>query len=801
MHYYLQRIESVENWSFSNRPVTRIMKFKDFHMFTANDLSRNCQRQIVEYFGEVWDASKTLDEMLAPRKVIRGHPGHKRIDQVDTYSDLTWDYHEDVATTDCVNIVRIVEYNAHVGLITSIKRRPSPFKKILKRLPYTTPRDETIPIFVDIEAFESPQPGKYKLQVPYLICWTWPNPYPSDKDVEEGYEVVRETGPGCVEKFVIRLLESYEDCEICLYAWYGSGYDYQHIYKYLKDRCEDDTTYVRNNAIIYAKFKMGNKLTIHLKDPFLFILCSLDKAAKAFGVMNKGTFPHEVIKDWDDLDKVIKEWYVVRRSTVETVEGKTILVTANNWNEVVEINNTSTVLQKAIEYCTVDVLAMRQVWTKFCKLVEQHLSVKISPKIFTLSQLSMKIMMATLPKHINLHVPDREEYNFMYSAIYGGRVVARNGAYEEAIVYADVVSLYPSAMKLLDHPHGNAQFVKSINWNKIGIYEVVLTSGRRPERYSEFVPFRDSKGKLSYNWRAQWQGSYHTYDLLIAREEGYNIKCIRGMEWNKGKLFDTFVDKLFKMKAETPCQCTVKCPGKCAEGGPIRMVAKIALNGGGYGKFVQKPIDTDLYVVQKGVVHGAFERMEKNSEGMVVKARHVINMPKFYPLDDAWDKMVVEDPEALPQYPTQVGISILSASRYRLYNLCKQCTEKSMDVIYSDTDSIFVRKSTVDWDLFKSKCGTELGQLDDTIGNTQHGTINRMYIAGPKMYAYEYHDHNGLPQQVVHCKGIRNKDLDMRHFEWLCKDVDYKIKYNMMVMAKNLVSVRTQNIDKEIKQT
>ncbi|KAJ2552034.1 hypothetical protein EV175_003465, partial [Coemansia sp. RSA 1933] len=83
------------------------------------------------------------------------------------------------------------------------------------------------------------------------------------------------------------------------------------------------------------------------------------------------------------------------------------------------------------------------------------------------------------------------------------------------------------------------------------------------------------------------------------------------------------------------------------------MVAKIALNGGGYGKFVQKPIDTDLYVVQKGVVHGAFERMEKNSEGMVVKARHVINMPKFYPLNDAWDKMVIEDPEALPQYPTQ----------------------------------------------------------------------------------------------------------------------------------------------------
>ncbi|KAJ2055352.1 hypothetical protein GGI17_006671, partial [Coemansia sp. S146] len=166
MYYYLQRIESIDNW-FADREVNLIMKFTDFEMFTANDLSTNCQRQVVEHFGEMWDPSKTLDEMLAPRKVIKGHPGHKEMHQIDNYGDLVWDYHEDVATTDCTNI-------AH------------------------------------IEAFESPQPGKYKLQVPYLICWS-----------------------------------------------------------------------------------------------------VLDGAAKAFGVLNKGTFPYEVVKDWGDLDEVINEWYVV----------------------------------------------------------------------------------------------------------------------------------------------------------------------------------------------------------------------------------------------------------------------------------------------------------------------------------------------------------------------------------------------------------------------------------------------------------------------------------------------------------
>ncbi|KAJ2055216.1 hypothetical protein GGI17_006708, partial [Coemansia sp. S146] len=151
--------------------VTRIMKFKDFEMFTANDLSTNCLRQVVEHFGETWNPSKTLEEMLVPRKVIKGHPGHKEMHQIDNYGDLVWDYHEDVATTDCTNIARIVDYNGHVGVVTYIKRKPSPLK-IMKRLPYKSSIDNTISIFVDIEAFESPQPGKYKLQVPYLICWS-----------------------------------------------------------------------------------------------------------------------------------------------------------------------------------------------------------------------------------------------------------------------------------------------------------------------------------------------------------------------------------------------------------------------------------------------------------------------------------------------------------------------------------------------------------------------------------------------------------------------------------------------------
>ncbi|KAJ2740379.1 hypothetical protein GGI20_005840 [Coemansia sp. BCRC 34301] len=648
LHYYIQQIEDVSNWY--KHAVPAYVAHVDFELFTANGSDKDCIQQVVEYFGEVFEESLTMEDMLAPRKVIYGHPANGNMQQVKLYSDLVWDFHEDMATTDCESIARIIH------------------------------------------------------------------------------------------------------CVVCLYAWYGSGYDYQHIYKHLKKRCTDDNTFVRNNAIIYSKmtFKESN-LVLHLKDPFLFILCSLDKAAKAFECLTKGSFPHEVIKDWTDLDTVIANWYIIRSETVEYLDqesnGKRLLITAKNHDEIVERGNLKTVMEKALEYCTIDVLAMSQIWAKFTDLVRSELGVQVDPGTFTLSQMSMTIMTAMLPPRAILTIPDLNEYDILKHGLYGGRVVAKNGVYEEDIYYADVVSLYPSAMRLLDHPAGEMKMVDLISWSHNGIYEVLLTSSKRPDNYMDFVPFRDENGQLT--------------------------------------LFNGFIDKLFKMKADNT--------------GPIRNIAKIALNGGGYGKFVQKPINSNVHIVEKGIVHSHFDRLESNSTGMIVKGGVMIERPDFYPLDDEWDKMVIEDPEAVPQYPVQVGISILSGSRYRLYNLIKQFP--GIQVVYSDTDSIFVKASSVDKSEWISRMGNELGQLDDTLDGIAHGIINRMYIAGPKMYAYEYHDKTGLPKNVCHMKGVRTKDLKIEHFKHLLHSEEHRLVYNMIVMSKNLVGVKMAEIDKVIKQT
>ncbi|KAJ2740858.1 hypothetical protein GGI20_005573, partial [Coemansia sp. BCRC 34301] len=48
--------------------------------------------------------------------------------------------------------------------------------------------------------------------------------------------------------------------------------------------------------------------------------------------------------------------------------GKRLLITAKNHDEIIERDNLKTIMDKALEYCTIDVLAMKQIWSKFTTL-------------------------------------------------------------------------------------------------------------------------------------------------------------------------------------------------------------------------------------------------------------------------------------------------------------------------------------------------------------------------------------------------------------------------------------------------
>lgn len=765
--------ESIQNWYPST--TKRYKKFKDFTLFLAPDTNENCLKQCVEELGGTWNSNKKFENMIPQKVVITYLPVLMDIQYVESMEDLIADYNEEIHTVDCKNVARLIKWNGHIGVITKIepKRR---IGKIQTQRRLEIEDTDIKEVFFDIESFSD----KDNAQIPYLICWS------IDNNIEKAF------GRNCINTFVDSMIKLKQD--IILYAWYGSGYDYQHVIPIFKSKCIKDKYIIKNNMITYCELYFKHS-TIILKDPYLFILTSLDRAAKAFNVINKGSFPHNILKEWNDLNKIYPHWVQVQQKLIENKDDNKLNISLKTIIKEDEEPNTKPVIEKAVEYCSVDVLAMKEVWTKFKLLLKLNLGITISKNTFTLSQLSMKIMEASLSKNIKLYVPTLDEYEFIKHSIYGGRVVAKNNIYNEDIVYADVVSLYPSAMKLLKHSYGKPKKVTKIDFTKHGIYKVTLThsSDTKPNNYLEFVPRRIDK-KLHWSWFKQHTGTYHTYDLLIAKEEGFLIEPHYGLEYpNQDYIFNNFIDKLYSLKdIHTNCKCQEQ---PC----PIRMVAKIALNGGGYGKFVQKPIDKEIYIVKRDIVAGECENLKQNEYGEICIGKRVIKKPKFFNLDgNEYDKMIIEK-EDEPIYSTQCGVSILSGSRYRLYALCKQF--KGIEIIYSDTDSIFVRKSTIDWELFKSKCGSNLGQLDSTIDKTENAIISYMLIGGPKMYAFQYTDINNNKITKLHCKGIPSSMLSLSQFQYLLKDRETKIAYHFEVIRRKLVAVKTEKIIKDIKQT
>lgn len=779
--------ECINNWWKDHDNNIKYKKYLDFTLFLASDKDKNCVQQCVEELGGIWNENLEFEEMIPQKKIITYIPLLEDMNHVLKLNDLITDYDEDVFTNDCENVARIIKYNGHMGVITKITEfKPKGIIQGRKRI--NMKGTNILEVFMDIESLTEEINTKNKRQIPYLICWNY-----------EGNEVKRNENKGCIAEFVKDLmLLSQNHEEIILYAWYGSGYDYQHIIPALKKYSDKTKFTIRDSSIIFGEIHFSEiNFTITLKDPYLFILTSLDKAAKAFKVLNKGSFPHKFIKSWDDLEKILPKWGTIQQRIIEEKDDNKLGITVKREDLIKYENgiNNKTIMEKAIEYCEIDVLAMKQVWLKFNRLIEENLGMKINKYTFTLSQLSMALMEATFEPHHKLMVPDLEKYNFLKEGIYGGRVVAKNGIYNEDILYADVVSLYPSAMKLLEHGYGDDEEVTQINYNKLGVYKVKLTHkcDMKPHNYLEFVP-RRIDGKLKWNWFKEHIGTYHTYDLLIAQSEGFNIECISGVEYKyKGNIFNKFIDKLYNLKEEhSSCNCEEK---PC----PIRMIAKIALNGGGYGKFVQKPIEKEVYIVKRDVVANECNKIKGNENDKIFLGQKLVNRPIFYNLDgEEYDKMVIERDER-PVYATQQGISILSGSRYRLYNLCKQFP--GLEIIYSDTDSVFIKKSSIDHEKFNKSCSTDLGSLDNTLENSDTGIIRRMIIGGPKMYGYEYTNNQGENEIKLYCKGVPKSMLNIEQLEFLLNNKDSKLVYEFDILKRKLTGIQEMSINKNIHTT
>lgn len=764
--------------------VPRLLELDDFVLFTANDEHVDCKRQCVEYLGYTYSPDIPFESNFDGKPVIVYQPFHLQMSQVRGFKDLMTSTVETVPSTDCRGVIRVIMDGDHCVVVDSIKQFHKPRTKISRKRFYVPNDEKVIEVFYDLETSRE---EKTDAAVAYLVCW-------SDDRCEDVLEIHYEKDdPDVVRRFVKELRDKYDGEEVVLLAWYGSGFDHQLIIGEMKSQGGVDEVYLKNNHILYARVEFdGGNTVFHLKDPYKFISRKLAVAAESFGVLNKGEFPHSVVSSFDDLEKVFHRWFVLRSEVVTESVGdhdKAKLVSTRYVREYMNEENHDTVLQKAIEYCKIDVLCCKQIWHKFKKIIIDEFGIHIRATTMTLPQLSIEMIQALLPRGVELFIPlTREDYDDFMKAQYGGRVLAKKGIYEERCVVLDVVSEYPTVMHEYDHPYGGYYRVESIDWSKLGIYHVILDgscmTSKQKEEYSEFVPFRDEDGKLQYEWRERYEGWFCTYDLLTAKEEGYVVECIEGYEWeSRGRIFASFIEAAKSLKQNGT--------------GAIKFVGKILLNSG-YGKMGQKPIDEDVYIVKKGIAQMIIDSIE-DVDGRIVLGGVVVSKPMFTELDDEWDKMIVRM-EGDVRYPTQNSVFILAAARRFLRRKMLEIKEHAprVKVIYSDTDSMIIPLSSLDGYDISQHLGKEFGQLSDDIeGETGHRPYE-VVIAGRKMYGLLYNDKDGFPRQVIRLKGVPSHMHSLDDLKFILKDVDHEVRYKMTTMRRNITNVKILDVTKKI---
>lgn len=634
---------------------------------------------------------------------------------------------------------------------------------------------------------ESHHKNKINEHIPYINGFV----FPSDNSGCSKFEYF--TGRDCVEKFIRKVLE-YADkqytivekncfgkirkCKmkkkIYVNAYNGANFDHYFSMKEI-------LKIIRKEKIEIKKFVMngGSIFRIGIKNIEFIDLCkhtqgSLKDNLESLGCnYKKGDFDHEKGNDWDKMGIINK---------------------GENGEKLSELQ------KSCIDYLKIDVMGLKELYEKMNEALHKEHGVNIHT-YYSTSHTTFDLWKKTLMEGDKIKtfikLPSCREENIFRPAVFGGRCYPSKKQFESVqlekyfkgeiefeqvedyLMDLDVVSLYPSVMKLFKYPVGKT-FEMTINdlryFNKHLESKTTLSGNQKgkcqfmgiyyikyiPNKYlaHAILPNREPTG-LKWTLKSG-EGYYTSVDIENAIKYGYDVKMIApksgplGFYWKKGEyIFEEYIDKLFDKK-------------KNAErGSPERALAKLMMNGL-YGKMIQRPIPINK-VWCKSLTD--FWKFYKNNSvqdiEIIDEQMYVTGLPR--------DEIELERSNTKP---THLGAFILSYTRklmIKYYNesnpyfdissLIKNSSskneiqqyrqlQKENDFYYTDTDAIQVHSKNIDLLGTKKtgiKLSKELGGIDDDLQEYGNSTkiVRGLWIA-PKLYMLGFitnDSHNPLSEK------------------------------------------------------
>nr|WOF72291.1 DNA polymerase [Saccharomycopsis crataegensis] len=763
--HYVTVPRCIENWNLDQETIY----FNFAKLFCANKSNKSCIEQCSNFLWNI-DISD-FNQFLEQERLVVFEPKSyiKNISDIKNFYDLQLCHFSKNTFKD--NHHCVLYFKEHIGVLYDFNLSfINTSYSVTKFTPLTSAPYELNTVCFDIECYFDPNMDLSQVNIPYLCCYTYLG--------DENRKIYSSKGRDCVLEMLNSVSKQYPFETVELIAHNGGNYDFHYIISSIHDPSIIKNIMIRNNSFISFEFELDSTKFV-VKDSYSFLLCSLANAAKAFNVDSAKTdFPHHLIKSSKDVNLELPKWDSIEEVLNVHYEKDRMFITSDNIIHYSKDKTSKKLIDWAKEYCMNDVLVLADVWIKFKQAVFDIFESDVVNKSHTLAGMSFNLFKAFLSPDVFLIHPRKEDYLNIRKSLIGGRCISTNGMHED-VLCLDVKSLYPAAMAYYDQPYGMMKKVKTIDNNKLGVYYVKVFPNKNST--SNFFPLRKEDNSVYYfnNSEKEYTAWYTIVDINIGLQEGHKIEYTAfdetgyiGYEWeSKGKIFKDYIENVlykYKLKFEKENN-KVK-----------RQVIKIIMNSL-WGKFAQKWIDTS-YSFKLG-----WEIDIEDDAYMVWDTEYVLVKGK-------------EDKES-GNKPIQNGVFTLSYARLHMKKLWDAAVKNNTTCLYSDTDSIFVKKS--DFDLNAKigdipVIGSDMGQLE------LEATLDSLICAGKKQYIGFKKIIDDESEKVVEksrFKGIPSKYVTPDMFSFLLKSKDNKAVVKFLKFRREWGSVRGYIESKEVKAT
>jgi len=346
--------------------------------------------------------------------------------------------------------------------------------------------------------------------------------------------------------------------------------------------------------------------------------------------------------------------------------------------------------------------------------------------------------------------------------------------YDEDLYWYDVNSLYPFSM-LKPMPGGN--MFRSNDNNLNNYFGVCFASISVPDNiYNPILPYRDKNG-MNYNPVGSWKGWYCSEILQEAVALGISVNVHHGYKFNKVEnLFDNYIKEYYLRKNNA----------KLSENKGVYHLSKLMLNSL-YGRMGLKfdLSNTEVVPLSKGndisLKYRVLDKCYLDENFEYIK---YIKMPSSSLIErdiELQNKTLLETHLGLDNDIVARSIPLaIFTTAYATIFMHKFLNLTNNKCIYSDTDSIFLKKPLED-----KYIGNGLGQFKF------EGKIKKGYFISPKLYCLI--TDNG--ETLIKSKGVDSEKLKVEDFLLLLEGKDIKVPSQKFNTNWNDFNVNMTNLD------